>query len=91
MNEAKARTNALILKLFMKNQLAELQAELDKKIEIGLLEEISGTELEKIPQDTHHFGIHINTNDQRHTNQQLIRNRIQYRKQDAGLCNWKQF
>ena len=55
MNEAKARTNALILKLVKKNQLAEFQAELDKKIEIGCLAEISGTELEKILQDTHNF------------------------------------
>ena len=55
MNEAKARTNVLISKLVKKNQLAEFQAELDKKIEIGCLEEIGRTELDSILQDTHHF------------------------------------
>ena len=51
----KQEQTTLIAKLFKKNQLAEFQAELDKKIEIGCLEEISGTELEKILQYTHHF------------------------------------
>ena len=53
--EAKARTNALISKLQKKNQLAGFQAEVDKKIAIGCLKEISGEELAKVLNSTHHF------------------------------------
>ena len=55
MKTAIARTDQLIDKLIKKKGLEEFEAEIEKKIAIGCLEEVPAAELEQLLKRTHHF------------------------------------
>ena len=55
MKTAISRTDMIINRLIKKEQLEQFQAEIQKKIDIGCLEQVPETEIEDLLKRTHHF------------------------------------